>query len=174
METLKKWNKVHNLTSIKEDKEIVIRHFLDSLSLARCFEDLRINIEGKSIADVGSGAGFPGIPLKIFYGEKIRLFLIESSSKKCAFLEYLKSLIKENYEVLCERAEEVSVRTEIAVARALGNVDYTEEILSGIAKEFIFIMKGSKVTDDLKERFNIYEVNLKYLPRMYILWKSLK
>ncbi len=172
LEALKKWNRIHNLTSIREDREIIIKHFLDSLSLARCFEDLNLSVKGKSIADVGSGAGFPGVPLKIYYGNKIRLVLIESASKKCSFLEYIKSLIGENYEVLCDRAENLSIKVDIAVARALGDIRSTEDILSKVAKEFIFIMKGSKLTKDLEKKFNRYMVNLKYLPSLYILWKS--
>jgi len=170
---LKKWNKVHNLTSVREDREIIRRHFLDSLSLVKCFKDLNIPIKDKIIADVGSGAGFPGVPLKIYYGDDIELILIESSAKKCAFLEYLKIHIGEDYEVVCERAENVSIKVDIAVARALGDLEYTEELLSKIGRGYIFIMKGREVEEVVKERFNIYRINMNYLPPLNILWRKL-
>ncbi len=171
---LKKWNRVHNLTSLESEEEIVKRHFLDSISLARCFEDIGLDPAGKSIADVGSGAGFPGVPLKIYYGDKIKLYLIESSSKKCSFLEYLKVNIGEDFEVICERAEGINLKTDIGVARALGDIDYTEKVLESIAREYIFIMKGSKVEKSALNSFNAYRLNMKYLPKLYILWKRIK
>ncbi len=171
---LKKWNRVHNLTSLESEEEIVKRHFLDSLSLARCFEDIGLDPAGKSIADVGSGAGFPGVPLKIYYGDKIKLYLIESSSKKCSFLEYLKVNIGEDFEVICERAEGINLKTDIGVARALGDLSYTEKVLESIAREYIFIMKGSKVEKSALNSFNAYRLNMKYLPKLYILWKRIK
>ncbi len=171
---LKKWNRVHNLTSLESEEEIVKRHFLDSLSLARCFEDIGLDPAGKSIADVGSGAGFPGVPLKIYYGDKIKLYLIESSSKKCSFLEYLKVNIGEDYEVICERAEGINLKTDIGVARALGDLSYTEKVLESIAREYIFIMKGSKVEKSALNSFKAYRLNMKYLPKLYILWKRSK
>jgi len=174
LKLLKKWNRTHNLTSIESDEEIIKRHFLDSLSLIKCFENAGIDPTGKSIADVGSGAGFPGVPLKIYYGNRIKLYLIESSSKKCSFLEYLKVNIGEDYEVICERAENTNLKTDIAVARALGDPEYTEKILTSIAKEYIFIMKGSKVESSALRSFKAYKLNMKYLPNFYILWKDLR
>ncbi len=123
---------------------------------------------------MGSGAGFPGVPLKIYYGDKIKLYLIESSSKKCSFLEYLKVNIGEDYEVICERAEGINLKTDIGVARALGDLSYTEKVLESIAREYIFIMKGSKVEKSALNSFKAYRLNMKYLPKLYILWKRSK
>lgn len=78
------------MTAIEEDEEIVIRHFLDSVSVSLCLEEKGIRVDGLSLCDVGSGAGFPGVPLKIYYKDSINLTLIESVAKKCAFLEYIK------------------------------------------------------------------------------------
>jgi len=117
---LKRWNRVHNLTAVKDDEGIVRRHFIDSLTLALCFEDLGIPWRGKSLADVGSGAGFPGVPLKIHL-KSLELTLIESSSKRCSFLEFLRIRLGVDFRVLCKRAEEVeegSARNLYSVERS--------------------------------------------------------
>ncbi len=174
LKELKRWNKVHNLTSIEEDEEIVRRHFLDSLSLARCFEDLGVEWKGKDLADVGSGAGFPGIPLKI-YLKDFNLFLIESVGKKCSFLEFLKVKLTLNWTVLCRRAEDVDRKFHIAFSRALGKFEDVTPLLEGLATEWVFIMKGKEVNWGSVKSFGYeaYKVNIKGLPESYILWKRL-
>lgn len=174
LKELKRWNKVHNLTSIEEDEEIVRRHFLDSLSLARCFEDLGVEWKGKDLTDVGSGAGFPGIPLKI-YLKDFNLFLIESVGKKCSFLEFLKVKLTLNWTVLCRRAEDVDRKFHIAFSRALGKFEDVAPLLERLATEWVFIMKGKEVDWGSVKSFGYeaYEVNIKGLPESYILWKRL-
>ena len=174
LKELKRWNKVHNLTSIEEDEEIVRRHFLDSLSLARCFEDLGVEWKGKDLADVGSGAGFPGIPLKI-YLKDFNLFLIESVGKKCSFLEFLKVKLTLNWTVLCRRAEDMDRKFHIAFSRALGKFEDVAPLLERLATEWVFIMKGKEVDWGSVKSFGYeaYEVNIKGLPESYILWKRL-
>ena len=81
---LLRWNERINLTAITDDDEIVHKHFLDSLSVLEHIS-LRSN---DSVVDIGTGAGFPGIVLKIYMPE-LRLTLIESSKKKVSFLKYL-------------------------------------------------------------------------------------
>lgn len=93
------YNEKFNLTSIKEDNEIFIKHFYDSIYGGKFFK------RNKTVAEIGSGGGFPSIPLMITRSD-LRFTLIESTGKKC---EYLKTVIKElnlNGEVLCLRAEE--------------------------------------------------------------------
>ena len=85
-----KWNKVHNSSSIRKKEEVVIKHFFDSLTLVKLFEEKDIDIKNKEIADLGTGGGFPEFPLKIYYGNKIKLYLIEAVQKKCIFLEMLR------------------------------------------------------------------------------------
>ena len=92
------------MTAIEEDEEIVIRHFLDSVSVSLCLEEKGIRVDGLSLCDVGSGAGFPGVPLKIYYKDSINLTLIESVAKKCAFLEYIKVKLGLSYRVICKDA----------------------------------------------------------------------
>jgi 16S rRNA (guanine527-N7)-methyltransferase len=84
---LKRWNVRINLTGLKRDRDIIIKLFLDSLAL------LPFLGEADSLADLGSGAGFPGLVLKIARPE-LRLTLVESRNKKAAFLEYVASLLK--------------------------------------------------------------------------------
>ena len=149
---LSKWNKVYNLTSIRKKGEIITKHFLDSLTLVKVFKRTGINPEGKKIADLGAGAGFPGIPLKIYYGDKIDLYLIEAVQKKCIFLEMLKKELDINYNVLCERAENVNLRFDIVVSRAAGESFDVLKWGKNILKDggYIIIMKGRKVEEELK------------------------
>ncbi len=81
---LKRWNSQINLTAIRDDQEIIIKHFLDALGVLHHFSIKA----GDSVIDIGSGAGFPGIPLKIYIPD-IQLTLVESSSKKGSFLRFL-------------------------------------------------------------------------------------
>ena len=81
---LLRWNERINLTAITDDNEIVHKHFLDSLSV---LEHISLR-STDSVVDIGTGAGFPGIVLKIYMPE-LRLTLVESSKKKLSFLKYL-------------------------------------------------------------------------------------
>jgi len=171
LEVLKRWNKVHNLTAIEKDEEIVKRHFIDSLSLAKCFLDLGIDWRRKDLADVGSGAGFPGVPLKIYLKE-FNLFLIESVGKKCSFLEYLKVRLDLDWEVICDRAERVERKFYIVVARALGEFEEIRPLLENLSERYVFVMKGRDIKKEWKKGYNVYEVKIRGLPRSYILYRD--
>ncbi len=173
LEEIKKWNRVHNLTAVREDTEIVKRHFIDSLFLAKAFEEIGIDWRGKSIADVGSGAGFPGVPLKIYLRD-VELYLIESSSKRCAFLENLKLKLSVSYEVLCERAENLKKNFDIVVARALGEFEKIAPMLESLSSRYIFVMKGREISDVWTEKlgYRAYRVNSPFYGESYILWKK--
>ena len=101
-----------NLTSIRTNREIIIKHFLDSLSVLQCF-DIK---PGDSVIDIGTGAGFPGLPIKIYIPD-IKLVLVEPSLKKVSFLRFLISQLNrnrqsttfgpwENPRIVAQRAEE--------------------------------------------------------------------
>ena len=102
-ENLKLWNSKINLTSIRDDHEIIMKHFLDSVAVLNYF----VVQENDLVVDVGSGAGFPGIPIKILM-PSLDLTLVESISKKTSFLKFLKTRLKlENTKIINLRAEEI-------------------------------------------------------------------
>ncbi len=114
---LKRWNSRMNLTSIRGDQEIIVKHFLDSLSVLQCFD---IN-PGDSVIDIGTGAGFPGLPIKIYIPD-IKLVLVEPSLKKASFLRFLISQLSRNRQtetsgswetprIIAQRAEECATNS---------------------------------------------------------------
>lgn len=125
------WNTRFNLTAIRESGGIRTKHFLDSLT---CLLAWRDNPPG-SLIDIGTGAGFPGIPLKIIY-PSLNLTLVESVGKKAAFCRHIvKELGLERVEVLQARAEALGQqssrreRYDWAVARAVANLPILAEFL---------------------------------------------
>ena len=95
---MQKWNKVHNLTAVREPEEMVTLHLLDSLSVLPY-------VNGQRLLDVGSGAGLPGIPLAICKSD-LQVTVIDSSHKKASFMRQAKAELGiENLEVVCARAE---------------------------------------------------------------------
>ncbi|NPA54588.1 MAG: 16S rRNA (guanine(527)-N(7))-methyltransferase RsmG [Aquificae bacterium] len=152
LNTLSKWNKVYNLTSIRKKEEIITKHFLDSLTLIKLFEKIGLDVEGKKIADLGTGAGFPGVPLKIYYGDKIDLYLIEAVQKKCIFLEMLKKELGIEYKVLCQRAETIKEKFDIVLSRATGETFDVLKWGKDILKKggYLIIMKGKKIEEELR------------------------
>jgi 16S rRNA (guanine527-N7)-methyltransferase len=114
---LSKWNRVYNLTAIREPERMLRQHLLDSLAVLP-------HIEGNSIVDVGSGAGLPGIPLAIARPQ-FRVTLVESNHKKSAFLrQAVIELALPNVEVRDERAEAVEPRAcyDVVIARAFSDL----------------------------------------------------
>jgi 16S rRNA (guanine527-N7)-methyltransferase len=115
LDLLLRWNAKTNLTAVREPEEIVSRHFGESLFLAR-------SVSRETIAtaiDLGSGAGFPGIPLKI-YSPQIALTLIESQNKKATFLkEVIRKCTLTNINVFSGRAEESQLTADLVTLRAV-------------------------------------------------------
>ncbi|MDA8104503.1 MAG: 16S rRNA (guanine(527)-N(7))-methyltransferase RsmG [Nitrospiraceae bacterium] len=145
---LKKWNRVHNLTGLKSDRDIIIKHFLDSLLF------LKVLPEGVStVADIGSGAGFPGIPIKIM-APVLKLFLLEPSKKKVVFLKHIcGKLGLEGVEVLDRRIEDVEgLRVDAAMTRALYSVGEFIEKAARIltTKGVLILSKGPKLREELE------------------------
>lgn len=98
------WNARFNLTAITDQEGVQVRHFLDSLS---CLLALGNNVQEQSLIDIGSGAGFPGLPLKIVC-PSLRLTLLEATGKKVGFLQHVVALLKlHDVTVIHARAEQI-------------------------------------------------------------------
>lgn len=125
------WNEKFNLTAIRDFEQIRNKHFLDSLTCVLAWGDNR----PKSLIDVGTGAGFPGIPLKIIF-PSLRLTLVESVGKKTKFCQHIVDILKlEHVNIIQDRAEVLGQnpkyreKFEWAVARAVANLPVLVEFL---------------------------------------------
>lgn len=122
-EYLMEKNKVMNLTAITDERQVVYKHFIDSIALIT-----KINLEGKKIIDVGTGAGFPGIPLAIVLNET-EFLLMDSLNKRINFLNEVKEICDlKNVSTIHARAEELGRNIEyreqfdVCVSRAVANM----------------------------------------------------
>lgn len=153
------WNQRVNLTGIVDPGEIVIKHFLDSLSVYRVLAQRPLPF---SLIDVGSGAGFPGLPLKIVLPD-IQLTLLESVVKKTAFLEYLVATLNlPGVTILAARAEEAGRQPghrehyDVAVARAVAALRVASEYTLPLVKVggVVILQKGQYPTTEIAEMSN--------------------
>ena len=151
-ELLVSWNEKINLTAVTEDKEIQIKHFMDSLSICRVLDPMRYG----SLLDLGTGAGFPGIPIKIVW-PYIQITLVDSLKKRVGFLnEVIRELDLDGITAVHGRAEELakdSVHREqydLCVSRAVANLStLSEYCLPFVKKDGYFISyKGSDVREE--------------------------
>lgn len=147
---LLKWNSKMNLTAIRQPDEIVTRHFGESLFAA---EILRSLLEDRNaLLDLGSGAGFPGLPIKIAIPQ-LHVMLAESQNKKSTFLkEVVRSLALVNTEVYAGRAEGLKQQFDIVTMRA---VDGQENLLQSATQllasdGFLLLMLGSAGLESTK------------------------
>jgi len=114
---LQSWNRRFNLTAIRDPRDMVVKHLLDSLSVQRW-------LHGSSVADVGTGAGFPGLPLAVINPER-RFVLIESTGKKARFVQHAAVAIGlDNVQVVNARAEAHRPATafDTVICRAVGKL----------------------------------------------------
>lgn len=152
---LVEWNGKMNLTAITEREQVFLKHFYDSISLS-FFQDMN---QVKWMADIGSGAGFPGIPLKIMFPH-LQLTIVDSLNKRITFLRQLidKLGLKE-VECVHGRAEDISRleshrdRYDLVTARAVAKLAVLNELCLPFTKSGgVFIsMKGSETEDEVKE-----------------------
>ena len=153
-EILVEWNKVMNLTGITEYEEVNEKHFVDSLSIVK-IQDLK-NIE--SVIDIGTGAGFPGIPLKIAFPH-LKITLLDSLNKRIKFLnEVIDQLGLQNIETIHGRAEDFAKQKEyresydLCVSRAVANLSTLSEYCLPYVKEggFFIPYKSGEIEEELK------------------------
>jgi len=158
LKELKKWNKTYNLTSIEDEKEIIVKHFLDSLLYLSFITEKSLNI-----ADIGSGAGFPGMPIAIVR-EDLKISLIEPSWKKCVFLKNIKTKLElPNIEIYQAKSKEVEGKFDIVVSRALWSMKELIENCKHLLKEngYFLISKSLKLQEELKDLPKEYKVKIK-------------
>lgn len=156
-ELLIKWNEVMNLTAITEMNQVVTKHFIDSLSLIKIVDNLAST--GFSIIDIGTGAGFPGIPLKIAF-PNIKITLLDSLNKRVRFLdEVIGKLNLEDIETVHGRAEDLGrdkkyrESFDLCVSRAVANLStLIEYCLPFVKKDGLFISyKSGKIEEELSQ-----------------------
>ena len=155
-ELLKEYNKKFNLTSITNDNEIYLKHFYDSLCIMKAQELLN----SSSLLDIGTGAGFPGIPVAIV-NKDIKITLVESNKKKCEFLKVVKdSLNLQNVEIINARAEDFAKtnreKFEVATSRAVANLSILLELeFSALSVGGVLIALKSNVQEELENSKSI-------------------
>lgn len=155
-ELLKEYNKKFNLTSITKDNEIYLKHFYDSLCIMKAQEFLN----SSSLLDIGTGAGFPGIPVAIV-NKDIKITLVESNKKKCEFLKVVNdSLNLQNVEIINARAEDFAKtnreKFEVATSRAVANLSILLELeFPALSVGGVLIALKSNVQEELENSKSI-------------------
>ena len=146
------WNKNVNLTAITEANEIITKHFIDSLIISKYLQ------EGKNVMDIGTGAGFPGIPLKII-NNNIHIDLVDSLNKRITFLnEVIIKLELNDINAMHSRAEDLArivkyrENYDIVVSRAVARLNILLEYMMPFVKVggYCICMKGSNI-EELEE-----------------------
>ena len=161
--TLLEWNSKMNLTAITEDTEIITKHFIDSLTIEKYIPD------SARVIDVGTGAGFPGIPLKIVRND-IEVVLLDSLNKRVQFLnEIIRVCGLDNITAIHGRAEDLGRQSDfrekfdIATARAVANLATLSEFCTPFIKiGGTFICMKADAEDEIKNAENaIKKLNMK-------------
>ncbi|MDF2570853.1 MAG: rsmG [Sporomusa sp.] len=156
------WNEKMNLTAITEPHEVAVKHMIDSLS---CYQE-DVFSSNTSIIDVGTGAGFPGIPLKI-YRPNLKLTLMDSLNKRLLFLrEVTDTLALEGVEIVHARAEEggknkqFREKYQIAVSRAVARLNVLCELCLPFVKTggWFVALKGAQYEEEVIEATNAIRV----------------
>ena len=158
MNMLIEWNEKMNLTAITDPQEIIQKHFIDSLTIKKY-----INEEDK-VVDVGTGAGFPGIPLNIV-DDKAKYILVDSLNKRINFLnEVIEELSLENIKAIHSRIEDFGKENKeqfnVATSRAVAPLNVLLEYLLPLVKEggICICMKGANIEQELEESKKCLEI----------------
>ena len=150
-------NKKYNLTAITDESAVYLKHFYDSLTISKI-----IKLDNQYICDIGTGAGFPGIVLKIIY-PNIKIDLLDATTKKCQFLnKVIEELKLKNINVINERAEHYSKETrekyDIVTSRAVAPLKHLLEYSIPLLKiDGYFIALKSNIDNEMINIENYYQ-----------------
>lgn len=156
MNLLLEWNEKINLTAITQPEEVKLKHFVDSLTVLKYIND------DDKVIDIGTGAGFPGIPLKIM-NENTKITLLDSLNKRINFLNIvIETLNLRNIQAIHGRAEEIArnklyrEKYDVAVSRAVANLSTLTEYMLPFVKigGKCICMKGANVNEELERAQN--------------------
>lgn len=163
------WNEKINLTRITEEKDVYLKHFYDSLTITKEIDLSKVN----TLCDVGTGAGFPGIVLKIMY-PNLKVTLIDSLLKRVNYLnEIIKELELTNIKAIHTRGEDYKDKFDVVTSRAVANIEklvtFTMHLVD---KDGVFIaMKGNidneltiSVEKNISKKYKIVKINKFKLP----------
>ena len=159
------WNERMNLTAITEEEEFIAKHILDSLSVVDVLKRYGLLSEDNKILDLGTGAGFPGIPLKI-YVNNLNITLMDALQKRITFLnEVIKKLRLSNIATLHQRAEEISQTNlretfEVVLSRAVAALPTLLEYALPFVKVggFFIAWKGCKANEEVELSKNALKI----------------
>ena len=152
MNLLLEWNEKMNLTAITDEDGIILKHFVDSLTVLEYLKD------AKSIIDVGTGAGFPGIPISIMNSDK-NIVLMDSLNKRINFLnDVVEKLNLDNVRTVHSRAEDLGQNNmyrqmyDVVISRAVANLTTLVEYMLPLTKigGMCICMKGQEIVDEIK------------------------
>jgi len=156
LQEMARWNKVHNLTAIEDQKDSVVLHLIDSIAVLPIMDQF-LGSKTVSIADLGSGGGLPAIPIAILRPEW-QLTLIEAVRKKTAFLQHIRGRLElKNTEILSERVEAVAKKRpgefDAVISRAFTSLANFLELSLPLLKPdgLVFAMKAKRADEELQE-----------------------
>lgn len=158
---LLEWNKNVNLTSITDEREIIMKHFIDSLEIIKYIQ------KDNTIIDVGTGAGLPGLVIAIYFDGKVKVTLLDALNKRIAFLKYVvEKLELSNIDIIHGRAEELGKiekyreRFDYCVSRAVAglNILLEYDIPFIKVKGKALLLKGNNLNDEIKKSNKALEI----------------
>ncbi len=169
-ELLIEWNQKMNLTAITDEYQIIMKHFIDCLEIVKYIKN------GEKIIDVGTGAGFPGIVIAIYFDDKVSVTLLDALNKRLIFLqEVIDKLRLNNVEIVHGRAEEIAHKTEfrsnfdVVVSRAVANLHVLLEYDVGYCKVNgkLLLMKGDNAEKEIKDAKKAFSILKSKINKVY-------